>query len=280
MKSLSQFTLTAVLFGSSFVFGQTELERLQSLCKNQETHISELEAKIKTLEQSQKNNPSTANSNQTSPTTKGADLNPTKEISAAERSAPADSGIAAAAPKTAESPSPTSAAESHKVQPGDTYSKISKKYGVSVSSLIKANPKIKPNALQVGQKITIPNTKAIKPKDKEKAETNTPTPVKQPSAEKTEANHKPTESAPSSKPTKKTKSSAKATTAPAPDPEPQVAKVQIEHQISYAEFAAQHGTTTEHINELNGHNYSQSTQLAKGSILYVPKKSNSDQPQP
>ena len=45
----------------------------------------------------------------------------------------------------------------HTVQPGDTLSKIAKRYNVSVEDLLRANPRIKnPDYIQVGWKIKIP----------------------------------------------------------------------------------------------------------------------------
>jgi len=42
------------------------------------------------------------------------------------------------------------------IQSGDTFSKIAKKMGVSLSQLMTANPTANPNALQIGQQIVIP----------------------------------------------------------------------------------------------------------------------------
>ena len=42
------------------------------------------------------------------------------------------------------------------IQSGDTFSKIAKKMGVSLSQLMTANPTANPNALQIGQRIVIP----------------------------------------------------------------------------------------------------------------------------
>jgi LysM repeat protein len=42
------------------------------------------------------------------------------------------------------------------IQSGDTLSKVAKKFGVSLSALMAANPTVNPRALQIGQKIVIP----------------------------------------------------------------------------------------------------------------------------
>jgi len=47
---------------------------------------------------------------------------------------------------------------SYIVRRGDTFSSISRIFGVTVESLIQANPGINPNALLIGQKLCIPKT--------------------------------------------------------------------------------------------------------------------------
>lgn len=44
----------------------------------------------------------------------------------------------------------------HKIQSGDTFSKLAKKYAVSLSSILKANPDANPERLKIGQEIKIP----------------------------------------------------------------------------------------------------------------------------
>lgn len=44
----------------------------------------------------------------------------------------------------------------HKIQSGDTLSKLAKKYAVSLSSILKANSDINPERLKIGQEIKIP----------------------------------------------------------------------------------------------------------------------------
>jgi LysM repeat protein len=52
--------------------------------------------------------------------------------------------------------------------------------------------------------------------------------------------------------------------------EKRIRSVTIENEMTYGEFAAQHGTDTERLNELNGLDLNTTTVLAKGSELYVP----------
>lgn len=57
----------------------------------------------------------------------------------------------------------TSSAKSHIVKAGDTFSSISRRYGVSVSALIVANPNVKPSKIAINHKLVIPqsNSKAV-----------------------------------------------------------------------------------------------------------------------
>jgi len=45
---------------------------------------------------------------------------------------------------------------SHTIRSGDTFTKLSQQYGVSVAAILAANPDVDPRRLAVGQKITIP----------------------------------------------------------------------------------------------------------------------------
>ena len=44
----------------------------------------------------------------------------------------------------------------YKIQSGDTFAKLAKKFGVSVDAIISANPDANPSRLKVGQEITLP----------------------------------------------------------------------------------------------------------------------------
>lgn len=44
----------------------------------------------------------------------------------------------------------------HKIEAGETFATIAKKYGVSVDAIIKANPNVNPRRLQIGQIIKVP----------------------------------------------------------------------------------------------------------------------------
>ena len=53
-------------------------------------------------------------------------------------------------------PTPTPTATIYVVQPGDTLSGIAGRFNVTVEDLVEANRIVNPDALQVGQEITIP----------------------------------------------------------------------------------------------------------------------------
>jgi LysM repeat protein len=65
-------------------------------------------------------------------------------------------------------------------------------------------------------------------------------------------------------------------TPPTPQADPnskverRIRSVKIEEPMTYGEFAIQHGTDAERLNDLNGLDLTQATVLAKGSELYVP----------
>jgi LysM repeat protein len=56
--------------------------------------------------------------------------------------------------------------DTYKVSPGDSYSKIAKnlRTGVTADDIARANPRVRPTALQIGQTIRIPRAAAVKAK--------------------------------------------------------------------------------------------------------------------
>jgi hypothetical protein len=57
---------------------------------------------------------------------------------------------------------------------------------------------------------------------------------------------------------------------PTGDAKTTVRSVIIQDETTYGEFALSHGTSSTHLNELNGLSLSNGTVLAKGSELYIP----------
>lgn len=146
----------------------------------------------------------------------------------------------------------------HTIQSGDTFSSISRRYGMSVESLIAANPGINSKSLQLGQEIRLSPTSS--PKEQPPTARSTQTI----STSKAEAKAEPTSSAAADSknfvPEKE-----------APERVEQVKTFMVEAEITYGEFAAIHGTNITRLNDLNGLDLTASTVLAKGSELYVPQ---------
>lgn len=206
----------------------------------------------------------------------------------------ANSMAASKAPAAA--PAPAVAASrggSYTIRQGDTFSSISKKHGVSVSTLIAANPKVKPSALRVGQTVNLgaPASRPAAPASNMQMAAKAPTqraaaPVaKAPAPAPRAPSYTPapqqnipvSTGATASAPAPAPKSADKpAPTPPAPtpastsSPEKKIRPVLIESEMTYGEFAAKYGTNADRLNALNGLDLTTATVLAKGSELYVP----------
>lgn len=192
-------------------------------------------------------------------------------------------GTSTVASTSTTAPVRNNSGKTHTVRSGETYFSIAKKYGTSTSNLVAANPTAKASALRPGQvlrlggggsstamisapvsqeRITPPVEKAPDPKTSAPASHSTPvahTPIPETKAADTPA----PEPAPATAPAVE-KNSASAPT------EKKFRPVTIEGEMTYGEFAAQHGTDAERLNALNGLDLTTATVLAKGSELYVP----------
>lgn len=261
-------SLVVVLATSGPLMSATELDRLRALCAEQEMQIRQLEEKISQLTDTPP--PSRPAPSSDSPT---ADPKPASE-EATYTVKPGDSieriarrnGITVAdlvklnslkpdsvihpgqkikvpgqndATNNQAAASPKKESIIHTVADGETFYKISTKYGVSVDELIAANPGLNHKALRVGEKIKVnPPATSV---------------VTAPSA-LTPAPSNPTLSNPA--PTEKPRASER--------------PIRIEKEITYGQFAAKHNTTTRRLDELNGLELDPSTVLAQGSELYIP----------
>ena len=182
-------------------------------------------------------------------------------------------GKAGSAPAAA-TPSATTATGTHTVQSGDTLTAISRRYGVSLDSLLAANPGINPKNLKLGQKIRL----AAEPKPEPRQAVATP-PAANPPAATPPATTPPATTPPAVVPPAAAPPAQSSNPADAQDPPPgpaaapsdgQIRTVMVDAEMTYAEFAAKHGTDIARLNELNGLDLASSTVLAKGSELYVP----------
>ena len=276
MKMKSHLASLLVLFATSApLLSATETERLRALCAEQELQIAQLEQKIARLSDT----PPPSRLNQTARTSESVSeaKNATYTVQAGdsiERIARKNGvsvnalgklngiksdtiihpgqklmlpGTTATAEITESTPaSSTAPSRTHTVASGETFYSISRKYDVSVSALIAANPKISPSALRIGQKIQI----AAAPSPIVKREA----PVSKPAASL---------NASSSIPISNSRM-------PVEKPKPSKGPVKIEQEITYGEFAKNHHTTTTRLDELNGLELDPSTVLAQGSELYIP----------
>lgn len=155
-------------------------------------------------------------------------------------------------PKAA--PSAASGGGSHTIQAGETLSSIARSHGVSLDSILAANPNINPKRLQPGQKIRLAMAAAAEAKPEAAGKPSAVPPPRPPSLEVAVADgvEDPPQSA------DEVKSEAQPRT------------VMVDSVMTYGEFAAKHGTDVERLNELNGLDLVPSTVLAKGSELYIP----------
>ena len=190
--------------------------------------------------------------------------------------------IAATSPATA--PVTQEEGKTHKIQQGETFSSISKKYKISTATLIAANPSLKPSALRPGQVVRIGGSSASTtttisaPAAPRKAVTEraqasaAKTPEPRPAATAVPAPHVAASNPP------EIPAAAQAPTPPpvaeqeeiTSAPEKKFRSVTIEDQTTYGAFAEKHGTDAERLKALNGLDLTTATVLAKGSELYVP----------
>lgn len=261
-------TLLVILAGSGSLLSATEVEQLRALCAEQELQIRQLEIKIsrltdtpppskKTTTPEQLGNLETISEPETytvvsgdsieriarktgfsvSELTKLNGITPETIIHPGQKiKLPSTTNFVE---NTQEKPA---SARNHKVQSGETYYRISRKYGVSVDDIIAANPGVNHRSLRVGQTIIIPSDQIAKAPERRPTHSlnstpsipisNNPTPVQKPRA--------------SEKP------------------------IRIDKEVTYGDFALKHGTNTKRLDELNGLELDPATVLATGSELYIP----------
>ena len=182
----------------------------------------------------------------------------------AAKATPAEAGTAPTASAVTAVPE---AGETHQIKDGETYVSIAKKYGVSVASLVAANPEAKPTALRPGQIIRLrakSTGTAASPAVPEVKSTSAPTTPK--SVSRVAASPKP------APPAAAPPATASASPEPVATPKPgrKNHAIMIESEMTYGEFATKHGTDIKRLNELNGLDLTKGAILAKGSELYVP----------
>jgi LysM repeat protein len=265
-------SLLVILATSGPLLSATELERLRALCAEQEMQIRQLEIKIARLTDtpppSRTDTPAPAvaerPSGSSTYTVKSGDsieriarrhgstaaalakfngLKPSSIIHPGQK-LNIPGATAATASETTPAPRPAES-RSHVVVAGDTFYKISVKYGVTVDQLIASNPGVDHRALRLGQLINVE-----KPASGELARTADP----RPASSLSQISTVPVSNTP----------------APVAKPRASDRPVKIDKEITYGQFALQHSTTTQRLDELNGLELDASTVLAQGSELYIP----------
>jgi len=309
MKPTLLFTTLAMVFAAPTLLAKSELETLRSLCKEQERQIQLLEdenAQLRSIEvdsrsKSPKSQPiSTAIGKTVAEKSPAATDTATYTVKAGDSfgriarkvgTSPEElaksnglklsavilpgqklkvPGATSGTQPVAKSSSPE--AKNHKVVPGETFYSISRKHGMSTEVLMSANPTIKPSALRPGQVVSLvvgdtSATTMISNSTKSSTVRNTPAP-----ANKTPAavpKNIPV-STPAAAPAAAASAAPVEETAPAPAAEGKIHPVTIDTEMTYGDFAANHGTDTERLNALNGLDLTNATVLARGSELYVP----------
>lgn len=131
--------------------------------------------------------------------------------------------------------------KTYTIQDGDTYYSLSRRMKIPLDELMAANPKAKATHLYSGRVINLPGTAG----PQEAPEVREGPAIQEQAGE----------------------SVADAT----PQPEPKkIVSVTVVEEITYGDFAKQHGTKVERLNSLNGFDLTSATILARGSELYVP----------
>lgn len=202
---------------------------------------------------------------------------------------------AAVAPRPAPTPPETSTTKvsgrTHELKDGETFTSISRKYGIPVDALVAANPSLNPNRLRPGETIRLAKSSAAaspkptsskpdavveKAPARKAANTLVSSPASKP-APKATASKPESKSTPASEPKKEPAPSVvrnseppPAKTAETPTPAKKAQLMTIDTETNYGDFAAKHGTDTQRLNSLNGFDFTDAIVLARGSKVWVP----------
>lgn len=265
MKMLPRLaTLLVMLATSGPLLSATEVERLRALCAEQEMQIKQLELKIARLTDTpppSRINDSTPSSEPASPqnltytvkagdsieriaSRQGTSVSALNKINGLKTNSIIHPGQTLKIPGAAPAPELATATKTHTVASGDTLYGIARKHGVSVDTLIAANPGVDSRALRIGQTINISTTSQEIAKTTE----SKPAPSLAPAPTLPIAN----------------------SSTPIQQPRAVDKPIKITEEVTYAKFAEIHNTTTKRLDELNGLELDPATILAQGSELYIP----------
>lgn len=204
--------------------------------------------------------------------------------------------ISAEVPQSSEattSPSPVKSSksapgksEAYTVAKGDTFYAIARRHKMTLKELKSLNPEVSPHLIAVGQtlQVAVPSAPSgAKPAPAPRKTYQIKDPVRKPAparpapaAEKSQpVALKQSEEKPKAAPPKVT--SKKETPVPPspsilddPEPAPVASTVILDEEVTFEEFAKNHGTSTEILNKLNGWSLPKATLLARGSEIHVP----------
>ena len=242
MKASLWFAMLSMGLAVPAVAATSELETLRVRCAEQEKQIRRLEDENLKLR--------SGNSAQASKT----------DRTAADSSAPAKATVvdSSVPPKAA-----AADAASYTVRPGDTLERIARKFDCSSEKLAKTNGLKLSSIIRPGQVIRLTASGPVK------SPVNAVAPPKKsaPPASAPAKSSTPDASAPAKKPSEASSSPEKSVSQKS---EKKTRAVTIESKMTYGEFAAKHGTDVNRLNDLNGLDLTQATELAEGSELFVP----------
>ena len=275
MKKSLLLTMMTMALAQPAVLSASELEMLRARCQEQERQIQELQNRLRALEGKGAETAPAAGTTRTHTVRAGDSLEKIARQAGTSTAAIAKlNGLnasavihpgqklklpGAATAGRAHSPArDAAAARVHQVQPGDTFDAISRKYGVSIASLMAANPGVKATSLRPGQSLNLVAASTPAASSRNASAALAPTGTQTISTAPAPAASTPASSPASKEPTL------------SPTPEKKIRSVAIEVETTYGEFAAKHGTDTDRLNDLNGLDLSKTTVLARGSELYVP----------
>lgn len=178
--------------------------------------------------------------------------------------------------------STTTTTRSYTIQAKDTLYQISRKNKISVAKILELNQGLSPNKLRIGQSIKLPGTQqtqvaVVEQKSEKSITPKAPVKKAEPAVTKqTPAQPKAPAIAPVEKPAPAVEQKKEASPAPSDEPAAyaKVRTVSVTRQMTFGDFAAEHGASVEQLNEMNNLRLSKGTVLAQGSELYIP--SNND----
>jgi LysM repeat protein len=184
-----------------------------------------------------------------------------------------DDIVDTASPKSPSRVAKATQGEMHLVRQGETFYRIAHSHGLSLAALQTLNPGIDPNRIATGQHLRLSHSSAPKISATSRTSAKKLTAESKKATLTPKALHKGAES----KEIPQRKKVMKTISTPSSKEKAQIATglernslIILTSETSFSDFAKKHGTSTAHLNTLNGWNYENSTILAFGSEVFVP----------